>query len=79
MFAPPEYWENWEAVDKTVMSQEERNTLKKELKEKGFTVASKRWNFTGLGYGYSYQVIGMKDKTGTKTHKEIIKEVKGWF
>ena len=79
MFAPKEYWDKWEAKDFTNIPQTEIKTLKKELINQGWTVATKRYNFIDLSRCYAYRLIAMKDKTGTKTHKEIMKEIRSWF
>ena len=79
MFAPKEYWENWEAKEEYAKTKEEAKEIKKNLKAQGFTVSSKIYHFSDLGCLSRMRIIAMKDKTGTKTHKEIMKEIRSWF
>jgi len=79
MYALKEYWEKWEAKDFNNIPEPEIKPLKKQLQEQGYTVSSKRYNFIDLARCYSYRVIAMKDKTETKTHPEIMKEIRSWF
>lgn len=64
---PREYLELWEIKDIIVKTIGQANDIKRQWKQDGFTCARRLLNFSGLGYGYSYRVFGLRDKTGKRT------------
>ena len=76
---PKEYLELWEIKDEVVNTIKEANDLKKEWGKEGFICARRTLNFIDLARCYVQRVVGLKDKTKTKTLKEIKTELKTFF
>ena len=76
---PREYLELWEIKEEIARSIEEAKTIKQTWKLSGYQVAARTISFSDLGYGSIIKLIGLKDKTNTKTQEEIKKELKTLF
>lgn len=76
---PREYLELWDIKEDVFRSIEEVKQIKHTWKLNGFTVAARIISFSDLGYGTIIKVIGIRDKTNTKTLSEIKTELKTLF
>lgn len=70
---PQEYLEEWDIRTEMVKTREEVDQLKREWKEDGYTCSRKKYDF---GFDVGYNVVGLIDKTNTRTRKEIKKELR---
>ena len=76
---PQEYLEKWAIKEEMAKSREEVKQLKQNWKTQGYQVMSKTISFSDLARCSAIQVIGLKDRTNTKTTEEVKKELKTLF
>jgi hypothetical protein len=76
---PREYLELWEIKEEIARSTEEAKQIKQTWKALNYQVAARTISFSDLARCSIIKLIGLKDKTNTKTTEEIKKELKTLF
>jgi hypothetical protein len=76
---PREYLEQWDIKEDIARSTEEAKTIKQTWKLSGYQVMARTISFSDLARCSIIKLIGLKDKTNTKTTEEIKKELKTLF